>query len=108
MNTLFLSIGGILSQFFIFKYILIRKIRLNEIQFKILYNLTKQNNKSFILNEEFNYDSNHLPSIFSGIFKLNGLSLLYISKEERINQAGWSSTSYICDVYIYLINICIV
>jgi hypothetical protein len=99
-TTILLGLTGLISQFFVVKYLLVRRIRLNTRQFKLLYFAVKDNNKSFIINEEFIYDTTQLPKIFSGIFKIPSLSWFYLAMDERINQAGYSSTTSICEIYV--------
>jgi len=99
-TTILLAITGIISQFFVFKYLVVRKIRLNTRQFKLLYFAIKDSKKSFIMSEEFIYDTTQLPKIFSGIFKIKKLPWFYLTMEERINQAGYTSTTDICEIHI--------
>lgn len=101
-STILISLIGLISQILILKYVVVKKIRINNGQFKLLYSTLKEDKGlKFIINEECTHDSNILPKVFCGIFRTKQVPIIYLNLDERINQAGWSSTTSICEIIIF-------
>jgi len=90
---------GVLSQLFILKYFFVKRLRLNEQHFKIIYNNVLKSPK-IVINEELVVKTDNFPKLYSAIVKLKGIGLCYISKDERENKAGWEATTTLCDFYV--------
>lgn len=102
MNPYFLIITGIvgvITQLFILKYVFVKKLRLNDQQFKIIYSRI-QECKKITLNEELVIKTDNFPKLYSAVSFIKGIGLCFISKDERENKAGWDATTPLCDFYV--------
>jgi len=106
MNTytiIITSILGFIGQILVLKYFIIKQVRINEQQFKIIYDKCIDK-KKFVINEELTVDKKRPPSILSMISHIEGIGLFYLSKNEREHKAGWTAFSTTCELWVFRWN----
>ena len=103
MNAIILLVSGILSQVLLFKYVIMKRVRIQQRHFQVLYKIAKSNKGlKFVINEEFNSDQQGaLPAVYQGFFKLKGMFPFWMNMDERQNNTGYTSVTPICDVWIF-------
>jgi len=91
--------GTLFGAWAIFKYIILIETRIDNNTFRMIYDLLPKEGKKFILEEEMYTEGRH-PAIFRAICKFKNSPTFYISRVERLLQAGFQGkdavTSMIC------------
>lgn len=95
---LFSFFGILVAIWAVVKYLLLVEIRIDNNVFKSLYEVSRKE-LNFILKEEFVFDSyNIYPNVFSSFCFFKKSPPFYLTRDERLFQAGWISkdnTNYI-------------
>lgn len=98
MSNFFAIAASFFASWAVLRYIVLIEIRIDENTFKNIYDVSKSN-KKVLLKEEFTHEKKY-PVSYSAFCFLKECPAFFISHEERLMQAGWSSKDYVSKVVL--------
>src|SRR5689334_12723698 len=88
-NMVLAILGAFLGIWAIFKYLILVEVRVDANTFKTLYEMTKTEDRRFLLQEEFVTEAKY-PVIYNAICFFPKVPVFLINHAERLLTAGWS------------------